>query len=74
MTSKHKSPSRQIKINEGKEKKGGVNLKPSTPPPPPPIGQGGKTQQLKGYSAISIVGPEKILFHLINIIRKRVKK
>lgn len=28
-------------INEGTEKKGGVNPKPATPPPPPPKGQGG---------------------------------
>jgi len=28
-------------INEGTEKKGGVNLRPATPPPPPPKGQGG---------------------------------
>jgi hypothetical protein len=28
-------------INEGMVKKGGVNIKPTTPPPPPPSGQGG---------------------------------
>lgn len=33
---------RTVRINEGIEKKGGVNVKPSTPPPPPPKGQGGK--------------------------------
>lgn len=29
-------------VNEGVEKKGGVNSKPTTAPPPPPTGQGGK--------------------------------
>lgn len=33
---------RPISINEGMEKKGGVNPRPTTPPPPPPKGQGGK--------------------------------
>ena len=28
-------------IGEGMVKKGGVNVKPTTPPPPPPKGQGG---------------------------------
>ena len=34
--------SSKMVINEGIEKKGGVNVKPAAPPPPPPQGQGGK--------------------------------
>lgn len=30
-------------ITEGKQKKGGVNTKPTTPPPPSPKGQGRRT-------------------------------
>lgn len=29
-------------LNEGVEKKGGVNQRPTTAPPAPPTGQGGK--------------------------------
>ena len=36
------TPLQKIIINEGVEKKGGVNQKPNTPPPLPPKGQGGK--------------------------------
>ena len=36
-------PEPQI-INEGIEKKGGVNPKPKTPPPPPPQGQGDRKE------------------------------
>jgi uncharacterized protein YbaR (Trm112 family) len=32
-------------LNEGAQKKGGVNKAPSTPPPPPPKGQGGKQSE-----------------------------
>ena len=45
MIDQHETPKpapRAIIINEGMEKKGGVNPKPTTPPPPPPKGQGGK--------------------------------
>jgi hypothetical protein len=31
----------KLPLNEGVERKGGVNYKPNTPPPPPPQGQGG---------------------------------
>ena len=40
---KEKGESGYILFNEGTEKKGGVNKKPTTPPPAsPPKGQGGK--------------------------------
>ena len=37
--------SKPMSINEGVEKKGGVNAKPTTPPPPPPKGQGGQSSK-----------------------------
>lgn len=41
-TGKPISQQRPLTINEGLEKKGGVNQRPTTPPPPPPPGQGSK--------------------------------
>lgn len=36
------TPAKGRTLSEGMAKKGGVNVRPTTPPPPPPKGQGGK--------------------------------
>ena len=53
-------------MNEGKEKKGGVNQKPSTPPPPPPSGQGGSTNVIRAstraqYSNLRVIRPDGMM-------------
>lgn len=38
-------------INEGLQKKGGLNYEPKSPPPPPPKAQGGSGAQSQGGSS-----------------------